>query len=103
MGLLVVLVGVLAVLQYRWIGEISQAERQRLREDLKTAVRGVSRDFNAEITSACAKLLPTASEVEAKGRAAAYQDRYTQWQASTAHSRMFSRIAEVCHGLRPTT
>jgi signal transduction histidine kinase len=48
--LLPVLLGVLATLQYRWLGEISAAERERLAARLEADVGRFARDFNNEIT-----------------------------------------------------
>ena len=50
--LLPVLLGVLATLQYRWLSEISAAEKERLQARLQTDAQRFSRDFNAEITKA---------------------------------------------------
>ena len=44
-GFLVVALGVLALLQYRWIGEISQAERQRLQNAVRDSSDRFARDF----------------------------------------------------------
>ncbi|HVW85055.1 MAG TPA: HAMP domain-containing sensor histidine kinase [Bryobacteraceae bacterium] len=51
-GLLGLLCATLAVLQYRWIGEIAIAERTRLREDLQARLMAFSRAFNDEIATA---------------------------------------------------
>lgn len=40
---------VLAVLQFRWIGQVSEADRDRLREGLRSSVTRFSDDFNGEI------------------------------------------------------
>jgi two-component system, OmpR family, sensor histidine kinase SenX3 len=47
---LTVLLVVLAVLQYRWIGEIGQAERDRLRAGLEAAARRAADEVDHEIT-----------------------------------------------------
>ena len=44
------LLGVLGTLQYRWLGEVSNAERERLRTTLRTRAADFSRDFDREIT-----------------------------------------------------
>jgi hypothetical protein len=38
--------GILAFLQYRWIGEVANAEQQRLQQDLQRNLNFVRRDFN---------------------------------------------------------
>jgi hypothetical protein len=40
---------VLAVLQYRWIGEISRGEQDRLRAGLQSALARLSEGFNSVI------------------------------------------------------
>jgi signal transduction histidine kinase len=49
-ALLLVLLAVLGTLQYRWLGEVSNAERDRLRESLRTRASDFSQDFDREIT-----------------------------------------------------
>jgi signal transduction histidine kinase len=49
---LLILLGVLGTLQYRWLGEVSHAERERLRATLRTRATDFSRDFDREITRA---------------------------------------------------
>ena len=50
-GVLAVLCGFLAILQYRWIGEVSRAEHERLEGSLHASLLRVSEDFDAEIRS----------------------------------------------------
>ncbi len=102
-GALVLLFGVLAVLQYRWIGEASQAERERLRSGLQSSLRRLSRDFNNEITGACAALLPGFRQVEELGREGAYSARYARWRETSRYAGIFRRagVAAVdAEGLR---
>ena len=49
---LIALLPLLAVLQFRWLGEVSRAERERMQASLKTAVTNFSQDFDREITRA---------------------------------------------------
>ena len=44
------LIGLLATLQYRWLGRISEAERDRMRAALETGASGFAQDFDAELT-----------------------------------------------------
>ena len=95
MGLLVVLVCVLAVLQYRWIGEISTNEQKIQQNDLQTAANKLSSDFNNEINTAAAALQPDDKQVDELGRQMAYEIRYSQWRASAVHPRLFRNVAVV--------
>ncbi len=90
-SLLVLLCGVVAVLQYRWIGEISGAERQRLREQLQTKLAAVRRDFSNELSESCAAMVPDTALIEHAGREAAYAIQYPKWKQT--HAAMFRRIA----------
>src|SRR5678809_458451 len=95
LGLLVVLVCVLAVLQYRWIGEISANEQKNRKADLQTAANKLSSAFNAEISTAAETLQPSDPQVQEMGRQKAYETRYREWRASSPHARLFRRAAVV--------
>ena len=82
---------VLAILQYRWITEFSAAERQRLHEQLQDGLNVLSRQFNQEISTASASLMPTASEIAELGVERAYEARYGQSQQS--RGKLFRRVA----------
>lgn len=86
---LFVLCGVLGVLQYRWIGEVSVAARDRLRGSLQASLNRLSLDFNTEIATAARALLPPGSE-SAETEVAA---RYAQWKKTGRHGQMFRHIA----------
>ena len=53
------LCGSLGYLQYRWIGEVSLAARDRLRAALQVNLVRLSQDFNSEIANSCRALLPS--------------------------------------------
>src|SRR3712207_435207 len=88
----VVLCCVLAILQYRWTGELARADYQRLREALQTALNLLSRDFNATIAESGGNLRPAAPEIEELGRDEAYAQRYRSWRSATSFPDLFRRI-----------
>ena len=90
-ALLVALCAVLAGLQYRWIGEVATAERQRLRDDLQYRLNLLRRDLNEQVSADCYAYIPTASEIEKLGRDAAYLARYRA--RKDAGDRVVKRIA----------
>ncbi|MCI0627710.1 MAG: hypothetical protein L0387_39675, partial [Acidobacteria bacterium] len=92
LALLAVLVCLLAVLQHRWIGEISEAEQKNLQEQLQASLNELSRGFNAEISGACAALTPSETEVNVLGRETAYQRRFLLWRETTRRPALFGRI-----------
>jgi len=49
-GVLLILLAVLGTLQYRWLGEVSNAERDRLRASLRQRASELASDFDREIT-----------------------------------------------------
>ncbi len=72
-GVLLSLLTVLGLIQYHWINQVGEAERQRARANLTTALSRVESDFDVEITRAFAFFeAPAASLSE-------YSDRYGQW------------------------
>jgi len=95
LGLLVVVVCVLAVLQYRWIGEISANEQKNRQADLQAAANKLSSAFNAELSTAAETLQPSDPQVQELGRQKAYETRYREWHASSPHPRLFRRAAVV--------
>ena len=48
--LLLVLLAALATFQYRWLGEVSEAERERMRASLRTRASEFTQEFDAELT-----------------------------------------------------
>src|SRR5450432_2114818 len=90
---LFVLCGVLGVLQYRWIGEVSVAARDRLRGSLQASLSGISLDFNTEIATACRALLPADSGPESTATETEVAAHYEQWKKTARHGRMFRHIA----------
>ncbi|MGI8638514.1 MAG: hypothetical protein ACR2MG_00955, partial [Pyrinomonadaceae bacterium] len=42
----------LATLQYQWLGQISQSERERLERNLQTDTQRFAEDFNREMQTA---------------------------------------------------
>ena len=67
-SVLAVLCGSLAILQYRWIGEVSGAERLTLQKDLETRLALLRRNFDDQIVSASHALVPKTTEIEKLGR-----------------------------------
>jgi signal transduction histidine kinase len=50
---MVAVVCTLAVLQYRWTGEISRSQQQRLRANLGTSIRGFEQEFSYDFERLC--------------------------------------------------
>lgn len=84
-ALLVLLCAVLAGLQYRWIGDVADAESHHLREDLQSRLNLLRRDLNEEISSACYAYIPAAWEIQKHGRDQAYLSQYRRRKESGDH------------------
>jgi signal transduction histidine kinase len=92
---LVVSIALLAVLQYHWLGQISEAERAQRRSTLATGAAEFAQDFDREITRAY--LLFQADPPNAEAREQVETDerfaaRYDRWQASARFPRLIKEI-----------
>ena len=76
-GAMVGLCGILGVLQYRWIGEVSVAERERLQRGLQGSLARVSQDFSEEISVLCRTMV--------RGEDSGHVGRLIAWQESGRH------------------
>ena len=61
---LVILTGALGFLQYRWVGQVSERERDQLRQSLDRRAREFAADFDREIGRAYQMLAPEGEWVE---------------------------------------
>ena len=92
---LFVLCGVLGVLQYGWIGEVSAAARDRLRGSLQASLNRVSLDFSAELATAVRALMPVDAASDISTVETEMASRYAQWKTAARHRQIFRRIAIV--------
>ena len=90
---LFVLCGVLGVLQYGWIGEVSEAARDRLRGSLQASLNRISFDFGVEIATAARALLPVDAALDSAAMETEMAARYAQWKTTARHGQMFRQIA----------
>src|SRR5947208_16989924 len=84
-GLLLILLPALAIVQYRWIGEVSAAERDRLESSVRSASDGFASDFAAELS-------PTAMSFQLRegfpANGGAVLHRYQSWSESASDPRL---------------
>lgn len=96
---LVGLITLLGTLQYRWLGRISDAERERMTANLAERSRGFAQEFDREITRAFVTFqLPSA--VQDENVAARVSTHYDRWLATARFPRLikdvyFAEPAEV--------
>jgi signal transduction histidine kinase len=80
-----VLLVVLATLQYRWLGQISEADQARLRATAKNRSEEFARDFDREITRTFLRLQFDAAGARALDTTR-FVERRARWRANTAHA-----------------
>ncbi len=91
-ALLGVLGLVMALLQYRWTGELSRAEQDRLGDALQRSLSRLSHDLDEEILSPARALPPTDTEVAEQGREAAYIARLRRWATQTGDTKLLRAV-----------
>jgi hypothetical protein len=93
LSLLASLALVLGIPQYRWIGDVSRGERERLQSGFEGSLMRVSRDFDTHLSAAGAALV--SNEVPTTGPTSdeAYASRYEHWRESARYGAWFRRVA----------
>ena len=87
------LIALLATLQYKWLGRISDAEREHMRATLNTRASGFAQDFDGELTRAYLlfQVDPQASG-SLESRIAV---RYDRWQVTARYPRLIKDVYSV--------
>jgi signal transduction histidine kinase len=91
--MLVGLCATLGVIQYRWIGEVSRAEHERLQGSLAANLRQISEDFDSEVRSLCLALSPELHSTDEAEREREYAIRYARWHAASRYNGLVGRMA----------
>ena len=91
---LIVLIAVLATLQYRWLGRISDAERERMTANLGAHSTGLAQEFDHELTRAYATFQLELSR-EDDNLAARISPRHDRWMATARYPRMVRDVYVV--------
>jgi signal transduction histidine kinase len=88
---MIAVVSVLAVYQYRWTGEISRTEQVRLRNSLATSVRNFDQEFSYDFQQLCESF-----ELDPEAGPSAIESRVTREQASwtrtSAHAELVKSL-----------
>jgi len=84
-ALLLVLLAVLATLQYRWSGEVSAMERQRMRSSLFTAGSRVADDFDREVTRVFLYFHPAMEPLGDGEKTERVVRQYDRWKAEAPY------------------
>ena len=90
-GSLVALLALLAVLQYRWLGQISVAERQTMQTNLRTQARALQEEANQQIDLAASRLRMSAGSY----RKESWDEliaRYARWKESATYPGLIKNV-----------
>src|SRR5688572_2616250 len=90
-GLLVVLLPVLAYMQYRWVGQVSEGERERMQRNLETAADQFRADFDGEFIRAIRELT-VGTTTAREGSSSNYTLRYTSWLNTADHPQLVADV-----------
>ena len=91
---LIALLPLLAVMQFRWLGEVSQAERERMQASLKTAAANFGQDFDGELTRAYVSFQMDSRILHDRDWQT-YGRQYDQWMQAAPHPQLVSAIYTV--------
>lgn len=83
---------VLTLLQYRWTGEMSRAETERLRLGMTEQAQALTQAFDTELTEACSALIPSRAQLRDLGITNAVMTAHRDWRAMNPRP-IFRRIA----------
>jgi len=91
---LAALLTVMAILQYRWIGEVSRADHERLRSAVGSATHRFADDLDREITDLYVAFLPRfgSSGTSVQNQLA---DRYQRWRDAARYPELVAAISVV--------
>ena len=84
-------VSVLAILQFRWTGEISRTEQQRLKTALATGVRNFTDEFSFDFQQLCARF-EVDPELPASTLEARLARQYESWQRTASHAGLVAGV-----------
>src|SRR5215211_4398817 len=85
------LLGVLAVLQYRWVGQLSTDERERLRSHADNQADNLTEEFNRELTRAFF-WLQVGPELQRDAPLDDEVNRYARWYAAAPRPELVKTI-----------
>src|SRR5688572_7686026 len=88
---LLVLLPALAVMQYRWVGQVSDAERERMQRTLRVAAFQFRESFDDEIVRVVNGLRADATTVR-EGVWYRYADRFQTWSESAEHPAIVANV-----------
>ncbi len=100
-GALLGLIVLLATVQYRWLGQISDAERERMKATLNTRASAFAADVDRELTRAYLLFQVDPAQQDEENVAERVAARYDRWQATAKFPRLIKEIDVVPAGDEP--
>jgi signal transduction histidine kinase len=94
---LLALLALLATLQYRWIGQVSQLESHHLRATLASSARRFASDFDREVTRAFLYFHPERSETPGDWRGRVTR-QLQRWSSKAPYPRLVREVLHVHRG-----
>ena len=94
------LIVLLATLQYRWLGQVSAAERERMKANLATRAAGFAQDFDREVTRAYLTFQVDPVQ-EGENLAARMALLHERWLASSRYPRLVKDVYLVPRATDP--
>jgi signal transduction histidine kinase len=93
-AVVLLLVPSLAWLQYRWVGQVSEAERERMQRTLRTSAAQFATAFDSELSRAMAGL-QVEGAVARDENWTSYAQRYTAWTERATEPRLVREVLLV--------
>lgn len=93
-AVLAILLGVLAVLQFRWVGQLSADERDRIKDHLKDSADEFAEDFNRELTRAFF-WLQVGPVIRQEDTPEPDEQRYERWYSTAEAPELIAAIYQV--------
>jgi signal transduction histidine kinase len=93
-GVVLLLVPALAWMQYRWLGQLSEAERERMHRTLRTAAAQFANEFDTELSRTLISLQVDGTTLRDQNWAT-YAQRYSQWATSVRDPRLVRDVLLV--------
>ena len=88
---LAAVLAVLAVLQYKWSGQVSTATRTQIQSNLETSLLGFRQDVGRELTSPCVEIR-AGMDASPKPNSAQIKEQFRHWQQTAAHPNLVQAV-----------
>ena len=86
-GLVLLLVPALAYMQYQWLGQLSEAERERMQRTLRTAAAQFAVEFDTELSRALVSLQVDGQTMRDENWSG-YAQKYSAWTTGASEPRL---------------